>query len=142
MTHLLFWPDPHTLIWQDDPRPPEALLDQILAGGWQPPAPFPPLPTGAYLATRLGDTLVITLAAGGESRQRLRPLTRRQREVLHALADGATTRQMALRLHLSPRTVLYHVAELKRIFGAQTRAELIALSSELRAAYRDEPPAP
>jgi len=51
--------------------------------------------------------------------------------VLKGLADGLTTRQICLRLKISRRTVYVYVAELKTLFQAQTRAELLSKASGL-----------
>jgi DNA-binding CsgD family transcriptional regulator len=58
-------------------------------------------------------------------------LTNRQKQVLQALANGLSTKQIAVQLHLSERTVLMHVRDLKGRLGAVTREQVIlkALSS-------------
>lgn len=59
-------------------------------------------------------------------------LSPRQREILNLLAEGLTTQQIARRLHLQPRSILYHIAALKHLLGAQSRAELIHKTTSLR----------
>lgn len=59
------------------------------------------------------------------------PLTTRQQQVLQELMKGSSTKQMALELGLSERTVLMHIHALKERLGAASREQviLIALSS-------------
>ncbi len=59
------------------------------------------------------------------------PLTTRQQQVLQELMKGLSTKQMALKLGLSERTVLMHIHALKERLGAASREQviLIALSS-------------
>lgn len=52
-------------------------------------------------------------------------LTNRQKQVLAALANGLSTKQIAVQLHLSERTVLMHVRDLKERLGAVTREQVI-----------------
>jgi DNA-binding CsgD family transcriptional regulator len=52
----------------------------------------------------------------------------REREVLALLAGGATDRQVAASLHLSPATVRTHVRNAKAKLGARTRAQAVALA--------------
>ena len=52
----------------------------------------------------------------------------REREVLALLAGGATDRQVAASLHLSPATVRTHVRNAKTKLGARTRAQAVALA--------------
>ncbi len=52
-------------------------------------------------------------------------LTNRQKQVLQALANGLSTKQIAVQLHLSERTVLMHVRDLKGRLGAVTREQII-----------------
>jgi DNA-binding CsgD family transcriptional regulator len=54
-------------------------------------------------------------------------LTDREREVVRLVALGATTRQVAADLHLSPDTIRSHVRNSMAKIGAHTRAQLVAL---------------
>jgi two-component system response regulator DesR len=51
------------------------------------------------------------------------PLTEREREVLVLIASGATNREIAERLFLSPHTVKEHASSLYRKLGVKNRAE-------------------
>jgi DNA-binding NarL/FixJ family response regulator len=53
------------------------------------------------------------------------PLTEREREVLEAIASGATNREIAARLFLSPHTVKEHTSALYRKLGARNRADAV-----------------
>lgn len=53
-------------------------------------------------------------------------LTPREREVAQQLAAGATSKQIARALAISPRTVEAHRARLMKKFDASTAAELVA----------------
>lgn len=57
------------------------------------------------------------------------PLSLREREVLKLVASGARNREIAGQLGISENTVKFHVSNLLRKAGAQSRAELIALSA-------------
>ncbi len=54
-------------------------------------------------------------------------LPQRQCQVLSLLAEGCTTKQIALRLGLHPRTVGLHIRNLKERFGAENIPHLIKL---------------
>ncbi len=62
-------------------------------------------------------------------------ITAREAEVLRLVADGLANKQIAARLHLSPRTVEKHVESLLRKTGARSRTGLVAAASQ--AAARD-----
>src|SRR3954452_3808304 len=51
------------------------------------------------------------------------PLSKREREVLTLIASGATNREIAERLYLSPHTVKEHASSLYRKLGVKNRAE-------------------
>ena len=51
------------------------------------------------------------------------PLSEREREVLTLIASGATNREIAKRLYLSPHTVKEHASALYRKLGVKNRAE-------------------
>lgn len=52
-------------------------------------------------------------------------LTRRQREILQLVAEGKTTNEISLRLHISPKTVEYHRARLMDELGIDGIAGLV-----------------
>jgi DNA-binding NarL/FixJ family response regulator len=52
-------------------------------------------------------------------------LSEREREVLGLIADGATNREIAQRLYLSPHTVKEHTSALYRKLQARNRAEAV-----------------
>ena len=53
------------------------------------------------------------------------PLSDREREVLDLIASGATNREIAGRLYLSPHTVKEHTSSLYRKLAARNRAEAV-----------------
>jgi DNA-binding NarL/FixJ family response regulator len=61
----------------------------------------------------------------GDAVDPLSRLTPRQREVLQLVAEGATTKEIAVKLKLSVRTIETHRAELMRRIGADDVAGLV-----------------
>lgn len=59
------------------------------------------------------------------------PLSPREREVLGLLATGATNREIAERLHLSPHTVKEHTSSLYRKLEVRNRAEAVRRAERL-----------
>jgi DNA-binding NarL/FixJ family response regulator len=59
----------------------------------------------------------------------LSTLPQRQCQVLNLLAEGCTTKQIAARLNLHPRTVGLHIQHLKERFHAENIPHLIRLVS-------------
>jgi PAS domain S-box-containing protein len=55
-------------------------------------------------------------------------LTPRQNQILHLLARGHSTRQIAGELHLTVETVRNHIRHLLRAMGAHSRLEALALA--------------
>lgn len=55
----------------------------------------------------------------------LQSLTEREQEVVKLIADGCTTREIATRLYISPRTVERHRTQIMQKLGLHNRAELI-----------------
>jgi len=53
------------------------------------------------------------------------PLSDREREVLEAIASGATNREIAAALFLSPHTVKEHTSSLYRKLEVRNRAEAV-----------------
>ena len=56
-------------------------------------------------------------------------LTPREREILQLLSDGATTKAIALRLHIAPNTVRSHVQGLFSKLQVHSRLEAVALAA-------------
>lgn len=52
------------------------------------------------------------------------PLTPRQREVLQLIAEGKTTKEIAVALNISTKTVEFHRASIFEVLGLRTVAEL------------------
>ena len=79
----------------------------------------------------LADRCRQLLAGSRPSRWIRLGVTTREADVLRLVAEGLANREIAARLHVSPRTVEKHVESLLRKTGARSRTEL--------AARRDEP---
>jgi DNA-binding NarL/FixJ family response regulator len=60
-------------------------------------------------------------------------LSRREQEVLEALLENLANKEIAHRLHISERTVKFHVSNLLAKFGVRRRADLILLCYQRRA---------
>jgi DNA-binding CsgD family transcriptional regulator len=56
-------------------------------------------------------------------------VTPREAEVLALLAEGRSTKQIAARLYLSPKTVERHIANLAAKVGVEGRSELVAFAA-------------
>jgi DNA-binding CsgD family transcriptional regulator/tetratricopeptide (TPR) repeat protein len=56
-------------------------------------------------------------------------VTPREAEVLALLAEGRSTKQIAARLYLSPKTVERHIANLAAKVGVERRTELVAFAA-------------
>jgi len=65
-------------------------------------------------------------------------LTPRERQVLHLVAEGHMTSEIAGLLEISVKTVEVHRANLMRKLGARNQADLVryALRQELRSSSR------
>jgi DNA-binding NarL/FixJ family response regulator len=59
------------------------------------------------------------------------PLTEREREVLSLMASGATNKEIAQRLYLSPHTVKEHTSSLYRKLKVRNRAEAVRRAERL-----------
>ena len=142
MTRLLFLPNDQTFLLLESPLPAGAVIETIQAGQWTPPEPYGSLlseskPPILLQTFQQGTLVVITtsrpveldvdtvLRRSGSARSAANFLTDRQADVLQYLSEGLTTKEIALRLGLQPRTILMHVAALKRRLGASTRAQSV-----------------
>lgn len=77
----------------------------------------------ARVLATLGATGPALVPLGGE-------LSARQWEVVGMAAAGATAREIAVALHLSPHTVRDHIKTAYRVLGVQSRSELARLALE------------
>ena len=68
------------------------------------------------------DLAMVALSSGAS------PLTDRERDVLTASSDGTTTKDLAVRLHLSEHTVRNYLSSAIGKTGTRTRAEAYALA--------------
>lgn len=57
-------------------------------------------------------------------------LTPREREILHMVERGQTTKQIALQLGISPKTVEYHRGHLLQKFNAQNMTEVVVKATQ------------
>jgi DNA-binding CsgD family transcriptional regulator len=140
MTRLLFLPDDETLVVLDSPLAAADLVSCVNQGKWTPPpldTPRNPVMAAATLhATRQGRTVIVTpsqpLDLAGPALDEIRRLLKpRQRQVLLLLAHGLSNKEIAVQLDLHPRTVAMHIATLKALFGASSRAQSIHKAVEL-----------
>jgi DNA-binding NarL/FixJ family response regulator len=116
MTRLIFLPDDDSPIMLFDSHLNLKDLLKLIS--------LPENPAGQWNILQHGSW---TLAAPhSETAPRLSP---RQRQVLEGLAEGLTTRQMAARLHITPRMVTFHITALKVRLNAQNRTEIITRAS-------------
>lgn len=96
---------------------------------------IPPFSPG--LAARLMDEfarLAKETAAAAPREQREAPppeLTPRQREVLELVAQGLSYKEVGSRLHLSPRTVKYHMAEIMTQLHFEHRAQVLTYAGRI-----------
>ena len=67
-------------------------------------------------------------ARKGESAPDTTPLSKREREILQRVADGATTKQVATDLGISPHTVKTHLERIFEKLGANDRAQAVAIA--------------
>ncbi len=61
---------------------------------------------------------------------KLEPLTARELEVLHHVASGLSTREIANRLHRAEKTVEHHINAIHSKLGTSSRAQLVRWASE------------
>lgn len=96
-------------------------LDQVLGGGVAFPPPL------MRRAVSLPDRSHASVA--------LERLTQREREVLAGLADGATNKEIAQKLGISPGTVKTHVERLIGKLGVRDRTQAAILAVENRGGW-------
>jgi DNA-binding CsgD family transcriptional regulator len=118
----------HYPVWADLAR--LVAAEPALAQGWgQPRSWLEAAATvfGQYQIEPLAARCWELLAGPRPSRWSRLGITDRQADVLRLVAAGISNKEIAARLHLSPRTVEKHVENLLRITAAQSRTQLVVL---------------
>ncbi len=79
-----------------------------------------------YLSPKVTSAVVdeYVRRLGGDRPRAMSVLTNREREVLQLLAEGRTTKQIARRLHVSPKTIETHRRQLMQKLDLHSVAEL------------------
>jgi len=119
----------HYPIWADLAR--LCATEPALADGWGRPRQW--LEIGADTFARHGiEPLALRcrrlLQDPQPSRWSKLGITDRQADVLRLVAEGISNKEIAARLHLSPRTVEKHIESLLRKTAAQSRTQLVAIA--------------
>ena len=96
------------------------------------PAAFEALLEGSYWVPRiLLSRFVESILPSSRNRTLISSsvgLSRREREVLQAVLDNLSNKEIAGQLNISERTAKFHVSNLLAKFGVQRRADLIVMS--------------
>ncbi len=67
------------------------------------------------------------------SRRKLKEtLSDRDLQIISLIADGKTDQEIGLILHLSAKTINYHVEKLKALYGVRTRIQLAVTAVRLK----------
>ena len=85
-------------------------------------------PEIAKIARMVGDGMEVFREARNPA---VPTLTNRESEILALIADGATNREIAGALYLSPHTVKEHTSTLYRKLGARNRADAVQRAQRL-----------
>lgn len=89
-----------------------------------------------FLDSALSQEVVLKLlqSKGGNNEDEKDPystLTAREQEVMRMLAEGLTTKEVAAKLYISPKTVENHRTNLMKKLGLQSTVELIRYAARL-----------
>jgi DNA-binding NarL/FixJ family response regulator len=82
----------------------------------------------AVIHPQLTRTFIEEARTAGGDEPKSTPLSKREREILQKVADGATTRQVASDLGISPHTVKTHLERIFEKLGANDRAQAVAIA--------------
>ncbi len=98
-------------------------LPQVAAGGiWVPRS----------VLSRFVDSILNSAPGRRLRTESTSELSRREQEVLSGLLENMANKEVAERLHISERTVKFHVSNLLAKFGVRRRADLILLCYQRR----------
>ena len=123
MTRLIFLPEDHSLIQQDDYADP-AELARLLNSG----TVWPGLPAGGpWQAAVVGKAVIAIPSAVSSGPGGIPPtlLSPRQWQVLQAMVEGLSSGEIACRLGIAVRTVNFHAGEIQKRLGTSTRLETV-----------------
>lgn len=81
-----------------------------------------------YLSPAVCGGMLTRNASGTGKQSPLSSLTSREREVMKLLSEGRPNRDVAKALHVSPRTIDSHRANIMRKLGVSSNAELVQLA--------------
>ncbi len=92
--------------------------------------------TAVHNLTVLDNDLAVLLLPGNEREREIvtavpQPLTPRETEVLHLLAEGLTNKAIARQLHVSEHTVKFHVNAIMGKLNAQSRTDAVVRATRL-----------
>lgn len=128
MTQILFLIDAQTCVVLHTPQKPEEILCAVRTGTWLPPA----LPSAPRFSASFHNGQVIIEMQGSAPRTPAEAaLTPHQARILQEMAEGGTTRQIALRLGISVHTVAWHINAVKDRLGVRTRAQAVIRGAAL-----------
>src|SRR5262245_8327894 len=82
---------------------------------------------GSYLEPRVAAQVMAQVAT---PRRASLALSEREREVLHLVAEGLPTKQIARSLSITERTVKFHINSIFHKLGAENRAQAVALAAQ------------
>jgi DNA-binding CsgD family transcriptional regulator len=135
----------HYPVWADLVR--LCAAEPALADGWGQPRQWLEIAAGAFARHGI-EPLALRcrrlLEQPQPSRWSRLGITDRQADVLRLVAEGISNKEIAARLHLSPRTVEKHIESLLRKTAARSRTQLVAIAgpeSPIDARQR-QPPGP
>lgn len=86
--------------------------------------------TVAAGGTALAPSVAAKLADAFRAPRGAGPLSAREREVLHLIAQGLPGKQIAGELSITERTVKFHTASVMRKLGADNRAQAVAIAAK------------
>jgi DNA-binding NarL/FixJ family response regulator len=89
---------------------------------------------GSYLEPRVASKVLAEVFSNSSSNSgpghHQTALSAREREVLKLVAEGLPTKQIAVALSISERTVKFHVSSIFHKLGAENRAQAVALAAQ------------
>ena len=78
-----------------------------------------------YVSDNINEKMLRTHIEGEEPHSGIESLTHREKEIFEALGKGLTTREIAEKFNLSPRTVEVHRASIKKKLKCENAAQLL-----------------